>query len=97
VVVGQATAWLGLTPLGPAHVFQLASEDAVKFVAYSALPVLSLTTQSVLDGMHETARMLLGLSIVCVKCPSSSTGFVVAEFAGVLPPLFLAVTFARSV
>jgi hypothetical protein len=47
--------------------------------------------------MHDTARMLFGLSIVCVKCPGSLTEFVVAEFAGVLPPLFLAVTFARSV
>jgi hypothetical protein len=64
-VVGQATASLGLTP-GPLQVLQLAAALALTFVAKNAFPALSLTTQSVVPGTHDTAFKLLPESTVCV-------------------------------
>jgi hypothetical protein len=63
-VVGHDSASLGLTP-GPDQDVHVELEPLLTFVEYSALPLLSLRTQSVVVGTHVTAFTLLPLSTDC--------------------------------
>src|ERR1700681_1339045 len=71
-LAGQAMASPGL--VGPLHNFQVAAAVALTLVASWALPLLPVTTHSVVAGTHDTAFMLFPESIVCLSLGGTPTG-----------------------